>query len=157
MPRGGRAREGVLSGSPRWFIHPSRPADRSVRRKWSATAALHSTACSIYLFCAQPHSPDLMPLSSFLSLLSSSPPIPYAVHVCMYVYVRPFLMRLVLFSEGEIENQFPVEMLAVQRTARGIGYLSRAGLWLVESARNPNFHASFSQNQQKNVEKISCP
>ena len=58
--------------------------------------------------------------ASFLSLLSSSPPIPYAVHVCMYVYVRPFLMRLVLFSEGEIENQFfggPEPFLARARGA----------------------------------------
>ena len=40
----------LLSGSLPLF-HPSRPADHSVRRKWSATDR-RATACPIYLFCA---------------------------------------------------------------------------------------------------------
>ena len=63
-------------------------------------------------------------------------------------------MRLVLFSEGEIENQFPGEMLAVQRTARGFGYLSRAGLWLGESTRIlPNTMPLFRKINRKMLRK----
>ena len=98
----GRREFQLLSGSPssslsrRLFIHPSRPADRSVRRKWSATAA----ACSIYLFCSSIHA-SFHPTLSLLSLLSLGAVVrPPCMHGC------PFLMRLFVFARGEIENLF---------------------------------------------------